>query len=180
MSQLFVPTGVGFEVQPLDAGCYRIYVAAASLLRVEPPREESAAGSDALLVRGSVLSGGSSPAWFVCAHPAARILVNGEPLDLGIALLRHRDELRLPGAAPLYFSAERFAKVEPCTRTDSPRCPRCAQPIACGEPAVCCPACDVLHHQLPDRPCWSHLPRCGLCERATDLDAGLSWTPEEL
>lgn len=179
MSQLFLPSSDGYEILPLTAARYRLVAPRGT------PRAESMTESESLtwfntqLLRAPELPDASGPRWVLLASRATRVLLNGEPLALGVALLRHRDELRFPGGDPIYFSAERLTAVEPCPRDDAPRCPRCAQPIARGEPAVGCPGCGVLHHQLADRPCWTHLPRCARCAQITALDAGLRWSPEE-
>jgi hypothetical protein len=114
------------------------------------------------------------------AAPGRGLLINGEPLASGIAVLRHRDEIRLGGRPPAYFSSERLAQIETYRDTDGPRCPRCAQTISPGDACVRCPSCEVLHHQRPDRPCWTHIERCALCQQPTDLESGLCWAPDEL
>jgi len=118
--------------------------------------------------------------WVVVAGADARLRLNGQPVPVGLAALSHRDELRLDGAAPLFFSTERQATVAAYPGEDEPRCPRCAQPVGCAELSVRCPGCGVLHHQLPDRQCWGFAPSCSLCEQPTDLEAGLRWSPQEL
>jgi hypothetical protein len=180
MSQIFLPTDDGFDVQPLDAERYRIVASEAVPPRLEPLDAPVASADDTLIVRVAELPDAPGVRWALVAGRGARVLQNGDAVVLGLALLRHKDELRVGGAAPLYFSSERLAAVEPCARDDAPRCPRCAHPIARGEAAVRCPGCGVLHHELAERPCWTHLPRCALCPQATALDADFTWTPEGL
>ncbi len=180
MCRVFVPKNEGFEVQPLAADRYRVTVTGGGEPSVVSLGDAAPSRTETLLLRIPGCADGAASAWAVLAGRTARVAVNGESLALGVAVLRHRDELRIEGAGPLYFSDERLARVEPCDREDGPRCPRCAQPIPCGDLAVRCPGCGVLHHQLPQRPCWTHLPRCALCDVPTSLEGDLSWTPEDL
>jgi hypothetical protein len=112
------------------------------------------------------------------------VRVNGVPLDLGIHVLRDRDELRV-GSARAFFSAETLAAVEPFPGSGGPTlCPRCKLEIESGKAAVRCPKCRVWHHQCPDDPeklgCWLYSEKCATdCGQPTALDAGLRWTPEE-
>jgi hypothetical protein len=177
MSRIFMPTAGGWDVQPLEGERYCLRATAPSVLA---GHDEATAPTDALLLRVDEVEGVTGPGWALLAGGDARLLLNGEPVVLGLAQLRHRDELRLDGGGPLYFSTERLAAVEAYAREDAPRCPRCAQPIARGEPVVRCPACGVLHHELPGRNCWTYIERCALCPQATALDGELAWTPEEL
>jgi hypothetical protein len=105
--------------------------------------------------------------------------VNGEPLWLGLRLLRDRDEIRLGPAARVYFSAERLAEVVPFpSPAREVHCPRCHQIIVAGSPAVACPGCQTWHHATAGLPCWTYDQRCAMCPQATALDAGLSWSPQ--
>jgi hypothetical protein len=181
MSRIFTPTVDGWSAEPLDGGRYFMRTAGGAAVEIVLADEDPiAAPAGAALLRVAEVSDGAAPGWAILVGADARLLVNGEPAALGLALLRHRDELRLSGAAPVYFSTERLAVIEECARDDAPRCPRCAQPIVRGELSVRCPACAVLHHQRSDRECWTHLPSCALCDQTTDLKTGLRWTPEEL
>jgi hypothetical protein len=166
MSRIFNPSDDGWSAAPLEG-------------------ERAALLSDAdhgavLLQRHTPAYAGGRSGWAVLASDGACLLLNGEPVALGLAVLRHRDELRVGDAGPFYYSDERLAAVEAFASDDAPRCPRCAQPIARGELSVRCPACGVLHHHRADRECWTHVERCALCEQSTDLEAGLRWTPKEL
>ncbi len=118
--------------------------------------------------------------WSLLTGVDTRLRINGVSIALGIATLRHRDEIRLDGGAPLYFSTERLVNVEPYGGEDAPRCPRCTLSVERGEPCVRCPACDVVHHQLSDRECWTYSETCALCDQASDLTAGYRWSPEDL
>jgi hypothetical protein len=181
MSRIFMPTTEGWDAQPLEGERYCLRAtdgrAGPSVLAQE---DCATALADALLLRAAEVEGTMGVGWALLTSDGARLLLNGEPVALGLALLRHRDELRLGGGAPVFLSTERLAAVEAYAGDDAPRCPRCQQPIARGELAVRCPGCGVRHHQLVERPCWTYQPKCTLCEQSSDLEAGLRWTPEEL
>lgn len=157
---------------------------------IEPDRVERLSQAGALLLfRGGVGSvadatatGPMAPseAWAVLAGAGTKLRVNGIAITVGIATLRDRDELCLDGAAPFYFSTERLVNVETYRASDAPRCPRCTLPIEAGEAYVCCPGCRVLHHQLPERECFTYSPTCTLCDQPSDLTAGYRWSPEDL
>lgn len=116
--------------------------------------------------------------WVLVGPPAVR--VNGNPLDVGIRVLRDRDEL-LAGGVRTFFSTEALAAVVPFPQSEMPTfCARCKLAIASGAPAVRCPQCGVWHHQSEELPCWTYAPRCALCDQPTALDAGFRWVPEEL
>ena len=140
----------------------------------------------------------SEGAWLVCQHPAhgaqwvllaapqARVLLNGSLLPLGISVLRDRDELALDVGQdgwlrPWFFATERLARVEPLPEGVAPNCPRCHDLLGPAQPAVCCPACGVWHHQLADRPCWTYGETCAAChQQPTDLNGTWLWTPDDL
>jgi hypothetical protein len=120
--------------------------------------------------------------WAVVAPPEARVTVNGMP-TLGLAMLADRDEIRVPGDRPLFFSTEVLAHIEPFPEADSHGlCPRCKKPIAAGCPAVRCPICGLWYHESEsDRlPCWTYATHCAACSHLTALDSGFRWTPEGL
>jgi hypothetical protein len=179
MSRIFIPTSDEWDVESLEgAACSLRHAACGETPVLWDGQEGEDASADVRLLRvgeGADITGGG---WALVADGSVRLLVNGEPLAVGIALLRDRDELRVGGGEPVYFSAERLACVEACERDDAPRCPRCAQSIARGELSVRCPGCGVLHHQRAERECWTYLEKCALCDQATDLASGLRWTPE--
>jgi len=177
MSRLFTRFADGWDVQSLEDERHLVRTPECGAESVVCSGEQ---GAPAMLVRIGSGADGANAGWAVIADGRTRLFVNGEPIETGIALLRDRDELRVDGAEAAYFSAERFAVVEVCDRDDAPRCPRCAQAIARGEMAVRCPGCGVLHHQMTERECWTYLETCALCAQATDLAAGLRWSPEEL
>jgi len=127
--------------------------------------------------------------WVLMAGNGAGVRVNGEPVWLGLCVLRDRDEITLPGAEPdgthrCFFSTERLARVEPFPGAPAGPvyCARCKLPINRGDLAVQCsnPECGAWHHQSDEFPCWTYHTKCALCNQATELDAGYRWTPEEL
>jgi hypothetical protein len=128
----------------------------------------------------ATLIGGSHPggAWVLVGTELVRI--NGFPLVTGVHALVDRDEIRLAGAEPAYFSTERRASPEPLPHSDRAlACPRCRTTMLAGTPAVRCPGCSVWHHASDEMPCWSYAPTCALCSQVTDLNAGFRWMPGE-
>ena len=120
--------------------------------------------------------------WLLIAGPnPSRVNVDGLPLQLGIRVLRDRDEVRV-GNLRMFYSAETLARIVPFSKTDAkkPLCPRCRQPIVEQTPAVRCPQCGVWYHQSEDLPCWTYSEECALCDQPTELEAGYRWTPENL
>lgn len=121
--------------------------------------------------------------WALVAAPGARVSVNGMPTNLGLAVLADRDEIRIPGYPPFFFSSEVLAHVEPFPEADSHGlCPRCKKPIAAGCLAVRCPSCGLWYHQSDAErlPCWTYATHCAACSHPTALDGGFRWTPEGL
>jgi hypothetical protein len=142
-------------------------------LGARPPR----AAVDATEILLRPLAG--SRGWALVARAGARLRVNGEPLLGDLRVLADRDQIRV-GGETLYFTTEDPARVEPFAGAERPlSCPRCRQALAPGTAAVRCPACGVWHHQSEELPCWTYAATCALCPRATDLQAGLQWSPEE-
>jgi hypothetical protein len=150
-----------FEDGPADAGGWS----------PRPLEGDSLAVAPALLLD-------AAEGWVVVGPPA--VSVNGSRLDLGIRVLRDRDELRA-GGGRVFFSTETLAVVVPFPGAGKPTfCPRCKLEIALGSPVVRCPGCGVYHHQSEEFPCWVYAPRCALCDHPTALDAGYRWVPEDL
>jgi hypothetical protein len=118
--------------------------------------------------------------WALITDPSSTLRVNGRTPPAGLCVLDDRDEI-LCGAAKLYFSTETLATVEPFPGADRQVfCGRCRQLIEPESPSVRCPSCGVWYNQSADLPCWSYAEKCTFCGQATALDAGFSWTPEEL
>ena len=124
--------------------------------------------------------------WILYVGAAAEVTVNGRAVDLGMRALRDRDEIALPRACHLVFTADSVPRVQPFGGlAHGANCPRCTRPIEAGTPAVLCPNCGVWHHEYvdgeDDRHCWTYGPTCGAgCPQTTALDAAPAWTPEEL
>ena len=149
-----------------------------------PPRALSARPAIAsdidrvLLVRSAAEE---AEAWFVVAPGHGETHVNGLPLVLGVHALSDRDEIRLAGTEPVFFSTETLAEVVSFPESPQPViCPRCVLPIEAGSAAVRCPRCGMWHHENEERHCWTYARTCYACPQPTALDAGYSWSPEEL
>jgi hypothetical protein len=124
---------------------------------------------------------GPDPWWSLLIPAAVPALVNGAPSPLGLVVLADRDEIRVPGSGPVFFSTETLAAIVPLpAEAVSGRCPRCRQAIAAGTAAVKCPTCSLWYHQSDALPCFTYSDRCAACARPTALDAGFSWSPEEV
>ena len=123
----------------------------------------------------------ASDEWTLLVGREARVLVNGLAVDLGIASLADRDEIRWPMSPPLFFSREQLAIVVPFP-ADILRglCPRCKQTIGAGDSSVRCPGCGLWHHAAETLPCWTYADSCAACSQPTKLDAGFRWSPEEV
>lgn len=133
---------------------------------------------------GTASAAGNSNCWVLFPAARANVQVNGLPVLTGLRVLNDRDEIRL-GSAWVFFSTERLPRVETFTGSATPvSCPRCCCPIEIenGVPpsVVRCPGCDTLHHEKPDRNCWTHGEKCSICPQPTDLTAGYRWMPEDL
>jgi hypothetical protein len=151
-----------------------------ALLSGEKPRPENGAEAAprALLLREP--SAGSS-GWLLVTTKGCRARVSGMSVATGIRRLSDRDEILLHGLGRCYFSTETLARIEPLSEEAATGCcPRCKQGMTVGQPAVRCPGCGVWHHQSNELPCWTYAERCAICGGSTALDAGFSWTPEEL
>lgn len=137
--------------------------------------------------------GGTLHAWLLRGGDARReswvligdesIRVNGTALAGGIRALEHRDEIRVEGEQPIFFSTECPPKVEPFPGAERPaRCPRCRLVLEVGQPAVRCTRCLVWSHETADLPCWSYAAAesCAAChEQPNTLENRLTWVPSE-
>ena len=180
-------TGAGWVVRPItgDNEC----LAATGPQAAGAEREGGGDPMAASLLRAG---GSGSELWAVLGSQS--VFVNGDPLLLGIRVLTDRDELRIGGEPPFYFSSERLAKVEPFPGVDRRTfCARCKTEIYEGTPAVKCPNCNVWCHESGSEasgpgseadalPCWSYpgTVSCPMCGQSNDFDAGYRWTPEGL
>ena len=137
-----------------------------------------APGAGAFLSRAPIAG---QEGWLLFTPAAQPVLVNGEPVFLGVRALYDRDELRLPGAAPMYFSTEHRVAIEPFTGLAEGRCPRCTRVIDLLSPAVRCASCKTWYHSTEARPCFSYgeSPICVVCGADAVLSAEYSWSPEK-
>jgi hypothetical protein len=120
--------------------------------------------------------------WHLLAPPTLAVCVNGEPLALGIRALRHRDEIRVRGATPVFFSTEQLVAVEPFSGSPAGKCQRCSQTIAPGSPAIRCGSCNTWYHQTEARHCFSYgqNPICVVCGADATVSTEFNWVPEEI
>jgi hypothetical protein len=156
-------------------------------VRPSPLRAGSEDGSCAGSSRAVVVRSGEvgSEVWVLAAAADAAVHVNGQPLHLGLRVLRDKDEVRVGNGASLFFSAERSACIGALVGAGSTVCPRCKQGIDEQSPIVRCPRCGVVHHQSEELPCWTgyegeRFPTCAVCDQPSMLGADLQWTPEDL
>ncbi len=125
-------------------------------------------------------AGPDGESWVLLAGARADVRVNGIRVSAGIISLRDRDEIRVAGDGPFFYSTERLALTEPFPSSGPAAfCPRCRQQIKPGHSSVRCPGCGVWHHMSEDLPCWQYGPTCVLCDQTSSPDAGYRWTPEE-
>lgn len=122
--------------------------------------------------------------WVLIAGHETGLRINGQLLSgTGIHVLADRDEIVLGNSTRLFFGAEELAAVTPFSAAGAAEpsmCPRCKKAIAEGAAAVRCPQCRVWYHQESDRNCWTYDEVCVMCRHTTALDAGFSWTPQNL
>jgi hypothetical protein len=113
--------------------------------------------------------------WIILAPPSAAISVNGIPVQSGVQLLRHKDEVAAEHGRIAYFTTEVVPEVVTFSGPTA-KCGRCRKPIAEGATAVRC-ACGVWY----DAQCFEYgdKPVCVACGRPTRLDASGLWTPED-
>jgi hypothetical protein len=151
-----------------------------ALLSGEETKTENGAKAvpRALILRGPSTD---TSGWLLVTTKGCRARVSGKSVATGIRRLVDRDEILLHGVGRCYFSTETLARIEPLSEESATGCcPRCKQGMTAGEAAVRCPGCGVWHHQSDELPCWTYAERCAICGGSTALDAGFSWTPEEL
>jgi hypothetical protein len=167
-----------WEATPLAGG--RFCLGPGGLAAVSPgagPRLRTVAVQ---LLRGTT---GGQP-WVLLAARDADLRVNGRSLELGIRVLRNRDEIFLTRTrCRFFFSTEGLPRVERFPHDlRAASCPRCHQVIHPDTLAVRCPneECGVWHHQSADCPCWTEGEHCAMCETPTELRAGFRWSPQDL
>ena len=139
--------------------------------------------SERELLRGHVLliqdRSPEGERWILMVGRDRESWLNGLSLPVGIRILADRDEIRIDGSAPMFFSTERLAQAEAFPSAEGPiYCPRCKLVLEAGSQAVRCPGCEVWHHQSEDLGCWAYAGACALCPQPTSLEAGYAWYPE--
>ena len=163
---------------PLESRRFRL--AADGLAEVSSDARVRSTPSAVQLLRGRT----AGQPWVLLAGKDAGVRVNGLGLELGVRVLRDRDEIFL--ARPrrrFYFSAESLPRVERFPHDlRAASCPRCHRLIHAGSLAVRCPnqECGVWHHEAADCHCWTEGEHCALCETPTELRAGFRWSPQDL
>lgn len=182
MAQIFTRIAQEWVVVPLDAE--RFALAPGEGNSVDGVRVARTLANGAAAELHHVRSDETGDAWVVVSNLArpGELSINGQPVPLGISVLRDRDEIRIGRRARAWLSLERLAEILPYPRADAPRCPRCQTAIAEQSPAVRCPnpRCAIWHHESGLFPCWSYDTRCALCDQPTALDPAFRWSPEEL
>ena len=119
--------------------------------------------------------------WVLFTPVSVAVSVNGCPMLLGIRVLQDKDEIVVAGGRRFFFSNECLATIEPFPGAGQVVfCARCKQEIAKSASAVRCPGCGIWCHESDELRCWTYATACPLCDKSTALDAGYSWTPEEL
>jgi hypothetical protein len=115
------------------------------------------------------------------ARAGAAVWVNGDPLLLGIRVLRDRDVIRIGAREScVVFSAESLPQVVPFDQQQPTPCARCKTDIERGAPVVRCPKCSAWHDQSKDLPCWTNTDKCAMCGHPTAMDGQYQWSPEGL
>lgn len=122
--------------------------------------------------------------WILLAMAHVEVSVNGEPVQLGLRVLRDRDAIHLGGNLRAFFSTESPAQVVPLGPGRSGlNCARCSGPLKEGMMVVACPSCGALHHEdaREESLCWTYDPKCAVatCAQETALSPDDLWTPEE-
>jgi len=165
----------GWAVLPLAGEAVSL---AAPLPRVVAAGREAVGAEAVVLLRHG---DGAARRWLLLAGKEGAVRVNGLPLVGGLRLVEDRDEIWPRGEAPLFFSTEELARVEPFPPQEGAKfCARCKLEVEAESPAVRCPDCSVWYHQTEAYPCWTYGPTCALCDQPTNLTAGYRWTPEGL
>jgi len=134
MAHLWVNVGKeGWALAELGGDAFVLAAQANRPVRVRRPSDcvtanaeaNGAAPSDqrareAVLLRSGA---GDRERWVLLAAPSKQaVAVNGLPLATGLRVLHDRDEIRVPGAPPMFFSTERLARVEPYAGPSYGRC----------------------------------------------------------
>lgn len=168
MPNLWIPQLTEWTTRPLSGDVFHL------------PGATPSAPTGAVLRRAA--AGTPDSGWHLLTPPTLPARVNGEPAALGIRALRHGDEIRLPGAAPMFFSTEQLVGVEPFSGSTEARCGRCTKAIELNSPAVRCGGCQTAYHQSEARGCFAYgeNPICVVCGADAVVSGEFTWVPEEL
>jgi hypothetical protein len=176
MAHLWLQDAEGWGARRLDGVLYEL-AARPILLAAEAPVAASS-GASARLIRTDA---GGMPAWALITARDSGVRVNSRNVAAGMCILSDRDEIRTGDGTQYYFSTETLASVVEFPGAERPvYCGRCREPIAAGAPAVCCPRCGIWFNESAELPCWTYTDKCPFCGFPTALDAGFSWSPEEI
>src|SRR6476620_2154368 len=80
------------------------------LARLSDPRAKTSSPSAVMLRR---TGDGPDASWSLLIPASASARVNGAPSPLGLVVLADRDEIRVLGSEPVFFSTETLAAVVP-------------------------------------------------------------------
>lgn len=175
MAHLWTHSSQGWTVLPLADDRFTLSAEATASAESHATKEGL---TDCAILRRTIDRDGGEK-WLLLSAPR-ELWINGQQLDVGAHVLRDRDEIRLRGAPPMYFSTELLAQVSTFPGFARPaHCPRCRQVIEVGTPAVRCPGCQMWHHQSAGCECWTYGSTCAVCDQNTALDAGYRWKPED-
>lgn len=120
--------------------------------------------------------------WVLVWGRERAVRVNGVLTATGVKVLSDRDEIRVDGGEPMFFSAESLPRVEIFASADADvYCPRCKKVLEPGTPVVRCPKDKLAYHYSEDKEhnCWSYSSKC-VCGHPTAMDGNLEWSPEEM
>lgn len=155
-----------------------IEIVAATALRLFDDERVIARVAGDTLPHGEPLLLQHEERWLLLAPRSVLLRLNGERIDLPVAVLQDRDEIAV-GSRRFLVSFESLARVEPYQGASTP-CARCRQAIVAGALHVCCPTCRLSYHQNDELACWTYTPHCADCGRSTALPAEPQFVPEAL
>lgn len=161
------------EWRPVPLAGRPVWLAAGSA-RVEMAPHPPAEGLAAVIVPCD--AGG----WAIASRPGVGVWVNGDPLLLGLRVLRDHDAIRVGAGEVVFYSGEAIATVVPFAGPRAIPCARCRRDIELQAPAVECPRCHSWHHQVEDSECWTYAPTCGQCDQPARVNGEYQWRPEVL
>lgn len=167
----------GWVVLMLDAAGVLLSPSPPVALHAPVARDRVEGALDVLVVRDE----SRDDAWVLLAATHRGVEINGLPLNEGIRVLAHGDEVRIAGEGTFFYSTETLPAITAFPGRDS-ACMRCKLLLAPGKPAVRCPVCTIWHHQSAEDglTCWTGFERCANCGHTTAMDEGYRFSPEDL